>query len=81
MTGAVARGDSERTSDTASDTIAENRGNAFIRLSGDPTFRCRTLSSPRNDTIVHRGEGLPTGWVMAGFRFTGGRTVPLSGCS
>ena len=65
--------------DTASDTAAKSHRDTFIRFGVELTFRCRTLASPRYDIVVYRGEGLPTGWVTAGFGFTGDRTVPLPG--
>jgi hypothetical protein len=53
------------TSDTASVTTAESRGNAVIRLDLGLTSRCRNPASPRYDDAVHRGASSPACSVMA----------------
>ena len=64
-TGAVASDDSERTSDTASDTTAESRQSAFTRFGLERTSRCRNLASPRYDGAVLRGASNPACRMMA----------------
>ena len=65
MTGAVASGDSEMTSDTATVTTADGRGSALIRLDLDLTSRCGNPASPRYDDAVHCGASSPACSVMA----------------
>src|SRR5215217_2764599 len=51
-------------SDTASDTAAARRRNAFTRLGLEPTSRRCNPTSPQYDDAVHRGANSPAGWVM-----------------
>jgi len=64
-TGAFRNEGSKRTRDTATETAAESRRDAFIRLGVDLKSCCRNPASPRYHAVVDRGAWRPTGSELA----------------
>ena len=64
-TGAFRNEGSKRTSDTATETAAESRRDAFIRLGVDLKSCCRNPASPWYHAVVDRGVSRPAGSELA----------------